>query len=110
MENRIYLGVFCFVFVNLKLIVLKDPVVVKKLMDPIEKVKAWKGIPDEHRSQLSKLRKIITVNHDGAWREEIEVELRNLFILKVFFLGFKENLIYLLQINFLFRILVFILS
>ena len=57
---------------------LKDPVVVEKLMDPIEKVKAWTGIPDEHRSQLSKLREIVTVNHVGAWREEMEVELRNL--------------------------------
>ena len=52
-------------------------------MDPIEKVKAWSGTPcgktsthtDRSINQISKLLEIVTVSYDGAWREEIEVEL-----------------------------------
>ena len=50
-------------------------------MDPIEKVVAWESSPKSSPQQsvpgIPKLQNIVTVSHDGAWREKIDIELRD---------------------------------
>ena len=47
-------------------------------MNSIEKVVAWAGPPSSSNvTSSSALQDIVTVSNDGAWREEIEIELRD---------------------------------
>ena len=49
-------------------------------INPIEKVAAWNaqsGPKDANQDRNAKLREIVIVSNDGAWRVEIKIEMRN---------------------------------
>ena len=46
-------------------------------VNPIEKVKAWTQNSPDQTKMKEAFQDIVTVNNDGAWREELEIELRH---------------------------------
>ena len=70
----------------------KDPLVGLTPMDPIGKVVKWANdFGPRSDPSIPILQDIVTVSQDGAWREEIEIELRDL-VLRLFLCAKDPNL------------------